>query len=136
MNYLEALEALREYKKVRKVIWDEENYIYLDKNSNRLLNNKGDRMATNPVFGLASINAILEEEWELYDSRKKLSFKGKMLDIVKYCECHHCRNCLISPICEFSKEKDLYMADFLLEVEDYKDLDKNKIDAMYNVINC
>lgn len=135
MNLLEALEALKNGKKVRRVNWAEEKYVYLDEGSQRLFDNKGDRISINPVFGLASINEILEEKWEIYNPINKLSFKGKILDIVKYCNCHSCNECIISPICEFSKESDLRMGDFLMEIG-LDALNEPKIDKMYKYISC
>lgn len=135
MNLLEAMQAVLAGERVRRKNWDESRYIMLDA-SNRIVDEKGKftNMA-HPIVGAGAMEAILGEEWEIYNVGNTLTFRGKVLDIVKYCECHHCGNCLISPMCEFVKAGDLCMADFLLDVEDYNDLDEKKIDAMYRVIN-
>ena len=135
MNLLEAMQAVLAGERVRRKNWDESRYIMLDA-SNRIVDEKGKftNMA-HPIVGAGAMEAVLAEEWEIYNVGNTLTFRGKVLDIVKYCECHHCGNCLISPMCEFVNERDLCMADFLLDVEDYNDLDENKIDAMYRVIN-
>lgn len=135
MNLLEAMQAVLAGERVRRKNWDESRYIMLD-DSNRIVDEKGKftNMA-HPIVGAGAMEAILGEEWEIYSVGNTLTFKGKVLDIVRYCEYHDCTGCLISPMCEFSQHSDLIMADFLMDVEDYNDLDEKKIDAMHRVIN-
>lgn len=137
MNLLEAMQAVLNGERVRRKNWDESRYIKLDADSKRLVDEK-ERFTNmvHPVAGAGAIEAMLGEEWEIYNVGDTLTFKGKILDITRYCECHNCTGCLISPMCEFSQHSDLIMADFLMDVEDYNDLDEKKIDAMYRVINC
>lgn len=136
MNLLEAMQAVLAGERVRRKNWDESRYIMLDA-SNRIVDEKGKITSmAHPIVGAGAMEAILGEEWEIYSVGDTLTFKGKILDITRYCECHNCTRCLISPMCEFAREMDLCMADFLLEVEDYNDLDEKKIEAMHRVINC
>ena len=137
MNLLEAMQAVLNGERVRRKHWDERRYIVLDADSKRLVDEEG--RFTNilhPVAGAGAMEGVLAEEWEIYNAGNTLTFRGKVLDIVKYCGCHHCGNCLISPMCEFAKERDLFMGDFLISTDNYNDLDEKKIDAMYNLINC
>ena len=136
MNLLEAMQAVLAGERVRRKNWDESRYIMLDA-SNRIVDEKGKftNMA-HPIVGAGAMEAILGEEWEIYSVGNTLTFKGKVLDIVRYCEYHDCTSCLVSPMCEFSQHCDLIMADFLMDVEDYNDLDEKKIEAMHRVINC
>lgn len=137
MNLLEAMQAVLAGKRVRRKHWDESRYVVLDVDTRRLVDEKGrNTNILHPIVAAGAIEAVLSEEWEIYNVGDTLTFRGKVLDIVKYCECHHCGNCLISPMCEFVNERGLCMADFLLEVEDYNDLDEKKIEAMHRVINC
>lgn len=137
MNLLKAMQAVLNGEKVRRKKWDENKYIVLDKETRRLVDEKGRN--TNmlyPIVVAGAIEAVLSEEWEIYNVGDTLNFKGKVLDIVRYCECHDCTGCLISPLCEFSQHCDLIMADFLMDVGDYNDLDEKKIDAMHRIVNA
>lgn len=137
MNLLEAMQAVLAGKRVRRKNWDESRYVVLDTETRRLVDEKGrNTNILHPIVAAGAIEAVLAEEWEIYNVGDTLTFKGKILDITRYCECHNCTGCLISPMCEFSQHSDLIMADFLMDVEDYNDLDEKKIDAMHRVINC
>lgn len=136
MNLLEAIQAVLNGERVRRKNWDESRYIMLD-DSNRIVDEKGrNTNILHPIVGAGAMEAVIAEKWEIYNVGNTLTFKGKILDITRYCECHNCTSCLISPMCEFSQHSDLIMADFLMDVEDYNDLDEKKIEAMHRVINC
>lgn len=71
-------------------------------------------------------------------SEKTLDFKGKVVDIMSYCN-NNCNRCLLSPICEFAKDKDLTMRDFLIstiELDDLESLNEDKINQMYKIVQA
>ncbi len=63
MNFWEATKALEEGKKVRKLYWEEDNYIYLNHN-NDIVNNYDD------IVDLYYIP--YEDEWEIYKEKKEI----------------------------------------------------------------
>lgn len=68
MKFWEAVKTMEEGKKVRKVNWEDEAYIYIDENS-EIRDNEGFYPA------LYCIN----EKWEIYEDKKEVDPKLKQL---------------------------------------------------------
>lgn len=70
-------------------------------------------------------------------SKKTLDFKGKVVDVIRYCK-NNCNKCLLSPLCEFAKDKDLTMRDFLISTIEFdlNALDEDKINKMHKIVQA
>lgn len=66
MKFWEAMKAMEEGKKVRKVNWEDEAYIYINENS---------EIRDNEDFYPALY--CINEEWEIYDDRKEVDPRFK-----------------------------------------------------------
>lgn len=71
------------------------------------------------------------------ENKKTLDFKGKVVDIISYCN-NNCNRCLLSPLCEFAKDKDLTMRDFLISTIEFdlNALDEDKINKMHKIVQA
>ena len=97
MNYIEALQALVDGKKIREKNWDKGKYVYIE--DYFIVTGCGD------VIDLVvdDLEDITKDNWELYQTEKdKLIQAGKRWEIWKTCcSTDGCGNCE-------SKNKELY----------------------------
>ena len=97
MNYIEALQALVEGKKIREKNWDKGEYVYTE--DNLIVTDCGD------VIDLVveDLEDITKDNWELYQTEEdKLTQAGKRWEIwTMCCSTKGCENCE-------SENKELY----------------------------
>ena len=88
MNYIEALQALVDGKKIKKKDWADQEYYFIA--DNKIYNSLG-------MECFLSINdeeELTEDTWEIYmDERDKLITDGKRWKILRACEMCGCENC-------------------------------------------
>ena len=88
MNYIEALQALVDGKKIKKKDWTDQEYYFIA--DNKIYNSLG-------MECFLSINdeeELTEDTWEIYmDERDKLITDGKRWKILRACEMCGCENC-------------------------------------------
>ena len=88
MNYIEALQALVDGKKIKKKDWTDQEYYFIA--DNKIYNSLG-------MECFLSINdeeELTEDTWEIYmDERDKLIADGKRWKILRACEMCGCENC-------------------------------------------
>lgn len=88
MNYIEALQALVDGKKVKENCWDGSDYMYL-KNGD-ILTAYGNRMS----LSISDERSITDDNYEIYQSEEdKLITDGKRWRILRVCEMCGCENC-------------------------------------------
>lgn len=97
MNYIEALQALVDGKKIREKNWNKGEYVYIE--DNPIVTDCGD------VIDLVvdDLEDITKDNWEIYQTKEdKLIQAGKRWKIWKTCcSSNGCGNCE-------SKNKELY----------------------------
>lgn len=128
MNYIEALQALVEGKKIREKNWNKNRYLFLSQN--------GDICNAYGVTITVSINEkedILGNDWEIYQTEEeRLTADGKRWKI--YMCCDNCKSCLH---CE-GKQEELYRLcskdNRVSALNVIKNLSDDEVDKLYNAI--
>ena len=88
MNYIEALQALVDGKKIREKNWDKGEYVYIE--DNLIVTDCGD------VIDLVvdDLEDITKDNWEIYQTEKeKLITNGKRWSIYRTCAGLSCSKC-------------------------------------------
>ena len=88
MNYIEALQALVDGKKIREKNWDKGKYVYIE--DYFIVTGCGD------VIDLVvdDLEDITKDDWELYQTEEdKIIQAGKRWKIWRACEMCGCENC-------------------------------------------
>lgn len=127
MNYIEALQALVDGKKIKKKDWADPEYYFIA--DNKIYNSLG-------MECFLSINdeeELTEDTWEIYmDERDKLITDGKRWKL--YMCCHNCKSCLH---CE-GKQEELYRLctqDNRVTAQNViKNLSNDEVDKLYNTL--
>lgn len=127
MNYIEALQALKDSKKIRKNSWDKGKYVYIE--DNFIVTDCGD------VIDLVvdDLEDITKDKWELYQTEEdKLITDGKRWKL--YMCCHNCKSCLH---CE-GKQEELYRLctqdGRVTLLNAVKNISDNEVDKLYNAV--
>ena len=126
MNYIEALQALVDGKKIKKKDWADQEYYFIA--DNKIYNSLG-------MECFLSINdeeELTEDTWEIYmDERDKLITDGKRWRLIQACTdgggCEKCERTRkeLCKFCELSM-RPFYRA--LLEITD------NKVNELYEKV--
>ena len=125
MNYIEALKALVDGKKIKKKDWADQEYYFIA--DNKIYNSLG-------MECFLSINdeeELTEDTWEIYmDERDKLIADGKRWKILRACEICGCENCerKQEELYKFCQRRIGSFDEILIRVSD------DEVNSIYNLL--
>lgn len=130
MNYIEALQALVDGKKIREKNWDKGKYVYIE--DNLIVIDCGD------VIELAVdvLEDITKDNWEIYQTEEdKLIADGKRFKVFRECKGHSCQRCSAMNPCLYKNCEELGFEHLLLGIiADDDEVTDADIDKLYNAV--
>lgn len=128
MNYIEALQALVDGKKIREKNWDKGKYVYTE--DNLIVTDCGDVIE----LVVDVLEDITKDNWEIYQTEEeRLIADGKRFSVFRKCKGHSCQRCSAMNPCLYKNCEDCpvyaecnavkggeYFVDMLTS-EDFKD---------------
>lgn len=129
MNYIEALQALMDGKKIRHKNWDKDDYVHLVKGT--ICTDYRGRIE----LSICDLEDLTEDNWEIYQTEEdRLIRNGKRWEMYNICYNINCERCkLYKPklykCCKKIDDETLLMT--LLENNRIPD---DEVDKIYNTI--
>lgn len=130
MNYIEALQALVDGKKIREKEWREDDYVRIENGS--IVNDCGD----NTDLVIYDTDDITEDNWEIYQTEEdKLIADGKRFKVFRECKGHSCQRCSAMNPCLYKNCEELGFEHLLLGIiADDNEVTDADIDKLYNAV--
>ena len=130
MNYIEALQALVDGKKIREKNWDKGKYVYIE--DNLIVTDCSD------VVDLVvdDLEDITKDNWEIYQTEEeRLIADGKRFSVFRKCKGPSCQRCSAMNPCLYKTCEELGFKHLLLGIiADDDDVTDADIDKLYNAV--
>lgn len=129
MNYIEALQALVDGKKIREKNWDKGEYVYIE--DNLIVTDCSD------VIDLVvdDLEDITKDNWEIYQTEEeRLIADGKRFSVFRKCKGHSCQRCSAMNPCLYKTCEELGFKHLLLGIIADDDVTDADIDKLYNAV--
>lgn len=129
MNYIEALQALVDGKKIREKNWDKGEYVYIE--DNLIVTDCSD------VIDLVvdDLEDITKDNWEIYQTEEeRLIADGKRFSVFRKCKGHSCQRCSAMNPCLYKTCEELGFKHLLLGIIADDDVTDADIDKLYNTV--
>lgn len=129
MNYIEALQALVDGKRVKEDCWDGSDYMYLK--NGEILTAYGNRM----TISISYEDDITNDRYEVYQTEEeKLITDGKRFSVFRKCKGHSCQRCSAMNPCLYKTCEELGFKHLLLGIIADDDVTDADIDKLYNAV--
>lgn len=129
MNYIEALQALVDGKKIKEKNWDKGEYVYIE--DNLIVTDCGD--VTDLVVD--DLEDITKDNWEIYQTEEeRLIADGKRFSVFRKCKGHSCQRCSAMNPCLYKTCEELGFKHLLLGIIADDDVTDADIDKLYNAV--
>lgn len=129
MNYIEALQALVDGKKIREKNWDKGKYVYIE--DNLIVTDCGDVIE----LVVDVLEDITKDNWEIYQTEEeRLIADGKRFSVFRKCKGHSCQRCSAMNPCLYKTCEELGFKHLLLGIIADDDVTDADIDKLYNAV--
>lgn len=129
MNYIEALQALKDGKKIRKNSWGKNDYVYI--RECLILTNDGTTME----LTTDCLSEITDDRWELYQTEEdRLIRNGKRWELYNTCYSIKCEVCMLykPKLCKCCKKID--GETLLMTLLQDNRISDDEVDKLYNTV--
>ena len=131
MNYIEALQALVDGKKIRHKSWGKDIYRFIGADD-KFYND----IEAQTSFMIYNKNEILSDSWEIYQTEEdRLIADGKRFKVFRKCKGHSCSRCSAMNPCLYKTCEELGFKHLLLGIiADDDEVTDADIDKLYNAV--
>ena len=129
MNYIEALQALVDGKKIKKKDWADQEYYFIA--DNKIYNSLGMECS----LTIDDEEELTEDTWEIYmDERDKLIQAGKRWELYNTCYSINCEVCMLykPKLCKCCKKID--DETLLMTLLQDNRISDDEVDKLYNAV--